>query len=578
MKLNLRSLLLMVLCLVMIITAVACGKATDESTESEPAESTVALDPNAEPAQDAFGKYDPPIEVTTIHTNNSSPQGFWFKDGDTIDNNIYTRTYEETLGIKYKFLWTSPSDQAKTKLNLTIASGDLPDVMSVDMENFEKLHQAGLIEDITQPLQDYATKYTKSFMSGELAIMLEPVTKNGRIYGIPNGFSYKDNGDMLWIRADWLRNVGLEAPTTLAELEKVMDAFVNQDPDKNGKKDSYAIALGGANGAGIGNAYYNMFHVYPNLWLKNTKGELEHGMYGAEQRVKMTAALNKLKEYYNNGYLNKDFYTFDDNQVQQQLFTDKAGLVFGGLWDAWWPLVQHLDVNKNAEWIPIPIPTSDDKPAKTGVNAVSVNNVLVVKKGFAHPEAIVKMTNLYHDLNNNPETIQIEKYGIDPADSNQIFNYYPMHVYDPSFNFTGYTQIIQALESGDGSKLSPAYKLFYDQVLDYEKNKTPGSFPSYKSYTKHGSMGVVDTYIKEKRIQMNEYTAAPTTTMVENGATIRTQFEETFLTVVTGQGNATLDSFLETYDSLLGVQATKEVNDWFVAKGKNSIQDWFESE
>jgi hypothetical protein len=66
--------------------------------------------------------------------------------------------------------------------------------------------------------------------------------------------------------------------------------------------------------------------------------------------------------------------------------------------------------------------------------------------------------------------------------------------------------------------------------------------------------------------------------MVENGATIRTQFEETFLTVVTGQGNATLDSFLETYDSLLGVQATKEVNDWFVAKGKNSIQDWFESE
>ncbi len=35
----------------------------------------------------------------------------------------------------------------------------------------------------------------------------------------------------MWIRQDWLDNLGLEAPRTWDELVAVAEAFVKEDPD-----------------------------------------------------------------------------------------------------------------------------------------------------------------------------------------------------------------------------------------------------------------------------------------------------------------------------------------------------------
>ena len=43
----------------------------------------------------------------------------------------------------------------------------------------------------------------------------------------------------LLIRKDWLDNLGLEVPTTLDELFDVMYAFTYNDPDGNGKNDTW---------------------------------------------------------------------------------------------------------------------------------------------------------------------------------------------------------------------------------------------------------------------------------------------------------------------------------------------------
>ena len=41
---------------------------------------------------------------------------------------------------------------------------------------------------------------------------------------------------MFW-RKDWLDKLNLEVPETLEEYEKVLTAFVENDPDGNGKED-----------------------------------------------------------------------------------------------------------------------------------------------------------------------------------------------------------------------------------------------------------------------------------------------------------------------------------------------------
>lgn len=599
---SVKRLLALALCILILLGAAACSQQEEKkdplsSTSQTAGETSAAntggaktavLDENAEPAQDPFGKYDPAIELTTIHTSNDS--AFWFPEGDSIDSNIYTRTWEEKLGIKYKFLWTSPGAQAPDKMNIMLSSGDIPDVMSVNRKDFEKIYRAGLVEDLTQPLINYASKYTKKYLTGEYSGILDAVTRDGKYYGIPNATSYQDFSNMLWIRADWLKKLNLQNPKNLTELEAIMEAFVKNDPDGNSKNDTYAIALADANMNansasftgdmqywGIGDAFFNMFHVYPNLWVKNAKGELENGIFGAEYRDKTRNAISKLKEYYAKGYINPDFATYDSAKYQEDLFNDRAGIIFGSLWEAYWPLVLHKDKNPDADWVPVAIPSVDGEPAKTGNNNAIINNILVARKGIKNPEALVKMANLYHDLNNNPETMQFGKYNTDPADNNQIFLAYPLPIYNPSFNYEGYQAISDAIKTGDESKLCEAYKLFYSQAKSYMSTGDKAGWPPYRSYTADGSLNIIAGYLKDKLMQFNEYTPEPTESMIENGPTIKKTYDEMFLSVVMGNADISqYDSFLSQYDSVYDSVVTKEVNNWFAAKGKVSIQDSFD--
>ncbi|WP_308637441.1 type 2 periplasmic-binding domain-containing protein [Paenibacillus silvisoli] len=585
------------LCLALALPLAACGNNNDASNNANagtnansgtnananagtnaPADTAPLLDASADPAQDPFGKYDPPIEITTVHTNNGVASNL--KNGDTIESNIYTRTWEEKLGIKMKYNWTSPDAQAEEKMNLMIASGDLPDFMYVSPSQFEKLAATGQLEDLTQVLKDYASKYTKQYLTGDYAGLLEGVTKDGKIYGIPNGQTYHDSGSMLWMREDNLAKANLSAPKTVDELDKILENFKANDYDKSGK-DMYPIPLADANlnsvNWGIGDAFFNMFHSYPNIWVENSKGELEHGMFGKEQRENTRKALLKLQEYYKKGYIHPDFATFDDTKYNEQVVNNQSTVIFGGLWDAWWPLNLNIEKTPNAQWEPVSIPSADDKPGKSSVTAATVLGIAVAKKGTAHPEALVKMQNLFHDLNNNPETMQFGKYNTDPVDNSGIFLAYPMPIYNPSFNYEAFQQISQAFKDGKTDGLSEAYKLFYDQSKAYADKKDKAGFPSYLSYTDKGSLAVVDQYIKEKRFQMNEYTAMPTQEMLDNAPIIKKAWDVMFLNVVKGADIAEYDAFLSQFDSLYASAVNPGVNDWFAKKNKDSVQKWFES-
>ncbi|HHY82854.1 MAG TPA: extracellular solute-binding protein [Clostridiales bacterium] len=577
----------LLLVMLLIFSLVSCGGnphgTTDKNQQNGKDENKytgpMTLEEVPEPLKDPYEKYDPAIDVTTIH--GGADGAFWFPEGDSIDNNIYTRTWSERLGINYSFLWTCPGSQYSEKMNIMLTSGEIPDVMSVDRTTFEKLYKAGMLEDLTVPLIEYASTYTRKYLTGDYKPLLDAVTKDGKYYGIPNGFTYHDMGDMIWLRKDWLDKLNLEIPETIEELEKIMEAFVTQDPDGNGQDDTYAIALNAASMQpyewGLNNSFFHMFNSYPNIWYKNQKGNIEHGMFGEESRERTRQALAKAREYYNKGYIFKDFATMDFNMRNEDIFNGKSGIVFGDLWGAYWPLILHKDVDPNADWIPIPTAAGLDEPAKMGTNAASINNILVVRKGFEHPEALVKMSNLYHDLNNNPETMEFAEYNTWPSDSNQIFLAYPLLIYNPSFNYEGYQLITEAKKKGSAEGLCEAYKMFYDQAVDYEANGTPGGWPPYRSYfSEQSSLAIVDTYIREKRLVFNEYTAEPTDFMIENEPTVKKLYDQMLVNVIMGiQDISAYDEFIKQWDEIFGNTATKEVNDWFKANGSKSVQDNF---
>lgn len=594
MKRAVLGFLALLACLAMVIGMVACNRTAQPSAASGAAVATAAakvyVDPNAPPPQDPFGTYSPAITVTTIHAGMND--SFWFPKGDDINKNIYTRTYHDRLGIDYKFLWTCPSSQRSEKINVMIASDQLPDVFNIDKANFDKLQKAGKLADITSAVQNYATKYSKKYLSGLYQPLLDMGVRDGKIYGLAAGaFAYTDSAEMIWIRADWLKKLGLAVPTTFSDLVKVMDAFVKNDPDGNGKADTYAFGSAGVNMGtdvyfmGMYASFFNMFHVYPNqsgafTWVKGSGGNLEDGMFGPSFRNNTKTALSTLRDWYSKGYLCRDFATYDDTKYQQDLANAKFGIEFGGIWDAYWPLILCLDTDPKADWVPIPVPSADGKPVYTNNYIADTGSLNVASARCAHPEALVKMENLYHDLNNNPETnTEFGRYNTDPKDNNVICQAFPMMVFNPSWNYEGYLAIQEARSTGDTSKLPPAYKQFYDQLEAYLKTGDKSGWCVYRSYTDDGCYGVIKQYMARKQYMFNEFAGqSPTPAMVDNWPSVKKIYDQMFFNVVMKGETSQYNSFVSQYDSLYGKQASKEVNDWFTANGRKSVQDWYQSQ
>ena len=70
--------------------------------------------------------------------------------------------------------------------------------------------------------------------------MINLVTFDGHQYGLPEPPPLPKREGLV-IRKDWLDKLGLEVPTTPEELLAVAKAFTEQDPDGNGKNDTYGL-------------------------------------------------------------------------------------------------------------------------------------------------------------------------------------------------------------------------------------------------------------------------------------------------------------------------------------------------
>lgn len=104
----------------------------------------------------------------------------------------------------------------------------------------------------------------------------------------------------IW-RDDWLKKVGInKIPETLDEAEQAFYKFRNEDPDGNGKKDTYALSLNGIKGVldAYGPTPFDMF------WsLKDGEVVLN------ATRPEMKDALTRLHKWYADGLIDPEFIT-----------------------------------------------------------------------------------------------------------------------------------------------------------------------------------------------------------------------------------------------------------------------------
>ncbi|WJH35994.1 extracellular solute-binding protein [Paenibacillus sp. CC-CFT747] len=249
------------------------------------------------------------------------------------------------------------------------------------------------MEDLSEVYAKYASPLAKKFMEGDNTAQLDSAKFNGKLMAIPNTNSSIDGASILWVRTDWLKKLNLPEPKTMDDVYKIAEAFTKMDPDGNGKNDTFGLGInkgiGGGGIMGLG-GYFNGFHAYMGSWVKDASGNLAYGSILPE----MKPALLKLQEMYKAGLLDKEFGVKDGNKTGEDAVAGKIGLYYGAMWNPINPLQKGKDLDPKMEWGAYPIVSVDGSPAKPQVGN-PVFAYYAVKKGSKHPEAVMKMVNLF---------------------------------------------------------------------------------------------------------------------------------------------------------------------------------------
>ena len=167
---------------------------------------------------------------------------------EDFSTNTFTEWYSERTGIQLSFD-IAPPNEGQEVLNLTIASGDLPDVMvgfTVDPSTLALFGPQGLFVPLND-LIDQHGHYINEVFEGSPQVRPLITSPDGVIYGLPqvNECYHCFHAQRAWINQDWLDAVGMDVPPTTDELVDVLVAFKEQDANGNGDPND-EIPLAGA--------------------------------------------------------------------------------------------------------------------------------------------------------------------------------------------------------------------------------------------------------------------------------------------------------------------------------------------
>ncbi|MEC1522209.1 ABC transporter substrate-binding protein [Neobacillus niacini] len=265
--------------------------------------------------------------------------------GKAEDGNYVQKRLEEQFNIKISN--TKVDTWNADQVNLMVASGDLPDTFAFTTggKTAQELYDSGLTRTISKEmLEKYAPRYMKMLSENASG------TKRNLLKGTENEYvaligQYAHVDGLVWaptFRLDWLEKLGIEPPGeikqvgpsggrekiyytdgayTLEELEEVLKAFTFDDPDGNGKDDTYGISPWNNN--------INWAHTLMGSFgiaLQPNYNLLEDGkLVTTEISKNYKEFLKLMAKWYKMGLIDPEFTTLDDKKSWEKYKQGKIG-------------------------------------------------------------------------------------------------------------------------------------------------------------------------------------------------------------------------------------------------------------
>jgi putative aldouronate transport system substrate-binding protein len=224
---------------------------------------------------------------------------------------------------------------------------------------------------------------------------------SGKLYGIPRERVLARYG--MIFRKDWLDSLGLQQPKTVDELYNVAKAFTLNDPDKDGKNNTFGIQEdatmellkqltiynGGPNGWGLKDGKVTPDFLYPEF-----KSALD--LYKKMVSEKIIAAdfpIAKKYDYFNQG---------------------KAGMYFSVIDDG---LTRHLDMVKQNPKVQVDVAQNFDGPQGQRVRGTNgYDSLIAIPKSSVKDEAKLKQILGFLDKMGDEQMLSLINVGLEGTD------------------------------------------------------------------------------------------------------------------------------------------------------------------
>ena len=543
----------------MVILSLACLMALSGATGVH-AEENLPVDESG--AVSPLGKYEDPVTVEIVQSINPT---ITMPEGDSATDNYYTRFIKDNMNIDISVKWSASSSDYNEKLNLAIAANDIPDILVVNEQQFRKLAQSDMLEDLTDYYDTYACDIIKQNIDSTDGKALENATYDSKLLALPSVQVEADGYVLMWIRQDWLDELGLEAPTTIEELETVAKAFVD---NKMGGENTIGIV-----GPTINGAVYNTFlstnnlnnldgifqayQAYPGYWVQDEEGKAVYGST-TEQTKEALAERNKM---YEDGILDQELGVRKD--ADEAWKSGKVGILFSPWWHGY-NVKDGIANEPDMEWKAYAAPLAADGQWYAKLAGVG-GSYCVVRKGYEHPEAAFLLNNY---LRVNEGTFQSEtdldlsyypgRVVITPLDENtysvQALNAEMKGEEVPEFDPLNY-KLLQA----DLAALPDCLEAPYDDMSIEKWNTDNTNFGRLYSLLM-GSSAVEEASAEGIVNKVYSITYTQTETMERKWTNLKKKEDETFLKIIIGEEPIeAFDTFVEEWNAEGGAEITEEV-------------------
>lgn len=223
-------------------------------------------------AKDENGAYVDTLTITLGRFAEPSAAAL-FPEGQTFEDNAYTRYIESKLNVDLVDSFEAGGDAFTNQLATCVASGELPDIMTViSYDTFVEMVNNGLTYDMTDVYEEYASDYIKSLYDSYDGRCLSMATFDGRLMGIPGTNPDNSVPVLCWMRKDWLDKLGINPDPdgdlciTLDDIAAVAKAFV--DANVGGGNSTVGMAFSG-NDIGDAMCIANAMGGYIDRWIEN---------------------------------------------------------------------------------------------------------------------------------------------------------------------------------------------------------------------------------------------------------------------------------------------------------------------